>query len=102
MFGISLLRKNNIPSLCPLGKTGSITLLTSAAIFHSDTCVIQLAGPALLACFLSCLLMLTLHSGNFQWAGGLSTGGFQLRSRLIGQIQKRARAVPQSVFFVPY
>lgn len=34
----------------PSRKQGSITFLTSAAIFHLDTCAIQLAALALLAC----------------------------------------------------
>lgn len=34
----------------PSRKQGSITFLTSAAIFHLDTCAIQLAALASLAC----------------------------------------------------
>lgn len=70
MLGINLL-KNNFHPPFPSEKTGSITLLTTAATLHSAACIIQLEVISLLASLLSCLLMLTLHCGNFQWAGRL-------------------------------
>lgn len=64
----------------------SFMLLTSTAIFHLDTCVIQLAMLTLLACL---PLVFWCWRCTVATSNGLldsSAGGFQLRSALIGLI----------------
>lgn len=90
-FSLRLGHHSTLSISPPYRKHGSITLLTSAAISHLDTCVIQLAALTLLAClpllWLPGANPLTLHNSNFLWAAGLVCWGiFLLRSPLIGLI----------------
>lgn len=90
LFGASY-HAESTPSISPPSrKQGSITPLTSAAISHLDTRVIQLAALTLLACLPLLWLLdanpLTLHSSNFLWAAGLVCRGILAEVRLIGLI----------------
>lgn len=106
LFGASYHAEGMLSISPPCRKHGSITLLTSAAISHLDTRVIQLAALTLLAClplfWLRGANPLTLHNSNFLWAAGLVYRGILAEVPSNRANSESARTIPKGVFVVPY